>query len=144
MSFKISARNSLKGTVIEIQTGATTSIVKLKVRGEVLSSSITNEAIQSLSLVEGMEAYGIIKASSVLIAVVDDCSKLRISARNKFCGRVSSITNGVVTSIVKVDLECGQSISSSITVDAVKDLNLEVGSKVCAIIKSSCVMIGVE
>ena len=143
MSFKISARNALKGTVSSIQLGATTAIVKLKVGDNTLTSSITNEAVESLSLIEGMEAYGIVKASNVLVAVFNEhCKGIRISARNMLKGIVSEIKIGATTAIVKINLECGQSITSSITNSAVEDLELQIGSKVCAIIKSSCVMIG--
>lgn len=66
---KISARNRLKGTVVEITKGATTAHVRIKVEGSVITASITNEAVDELGLTVGAEAYAVVKASDVMIAV---------------------------------------------------------------------------
>ena len=66
---KISARNILKGTIVEVSKGATTSHVKLDVQGMVVTASITNEAVDELGLSVGGEAYAVVKASDVLVAV---------------------------------------------------------------------------
>ncbi|SKA34901.1 TOBE domain-containing protein [Consotaella salsifontis] len=66
---KISARNQLKGKVISIVKGATTSHVKIDIGGATVTSSITNEAVDDLALKEGQDAYAVIKASDVLVAV---------------------------------------------------------------------------
>jgi molybdopterin-binding protein len=67
---KISARNVLKGKVVSVDKGATTSHVKIEVaQGQIVTSSITNEAVEALKLVPGADAYAVIKASDVMIAV---------------------------------------------------------------------------
>ena len=66
---KLSARNSLAGTITGITQGATTSHVRLDVGGTILTAAITNEAVADLGLVEGGKAFAIIKASDVLIGV---------------------------------------------------------------------------
>lgn len=66
---KISARNRLKGTVLEITKGATTAHVRVQVEGSVITASITNEAVDELGLVVGGDAYAVVKASDVMIAV---------------------------------------------------------------------------
>ena len=66
---KLSARNVLKGTVLEISTGAVTSHVRLDVGGKIVTSSITNEAAKDLGLKKGMTAHVVIKASDVMVAV---------------------------------------------------------------------------
>lgn len=66
---KISARNQLKGTITDIQTGAVTSIVSIKTGDAVIKSSITNDAVQDLGLEVGKTAYAIIKASNVMVGV---------------------------------------------------------------------------
>ena len=66
---KISARNRLKGTVTEVTKGATTSHVKIDIRGAVVTASITNEAVDELKLAKGQTAYAVIKASDVMVAV---------------------------------------------------------------------------
>ncbi|MGO2959172.1 MAG: TOBE domain-containing protein [Acetobacter sp.] len=67
---KLSARNQLKGTVLSIQKGATTSHVSIElVGGAVVMASITNEAVADLGLVVGQPAVAVIKASDVMVGV---------------------------------------------------------------------------
>jgi molybdopterin-binding protein len=67
---KLSARNILKGKVAKIVRGAVNAEVTIKLTGgEQVVSIITNASVDSLGLKEGLEAYAVIKASSVLIAV---------------------------------------------------------------------------
>ncbi|HEV2572816.1 MAG TPA: TOBE domain-containing protein [Beijerinckiaceae bacterium] len=66
---KISARNVLKGTVVEVTKGATTSHVKIDVNGAIVTASITNEAVDALKLKKGKSAYAVVKASDVMVAV---------------------------------------------------------------------------
>ena len=65
---KLSARNQLKGRVIEVTKGATTSHVKIEIaNGVMITSTITNEAVTDLGLQRGDEAWAVIKASDVMI-----------------------------------------------------------------------------
>ena len=66
---KISARNQLAGTVLEVHKGATTSHVVIEVGGQKLFASITNEAVAELGLEKGKGATAVIKASDVMVAV---------------------------------------------------------------------------
>jgi molybdopterin-binding protein len=66
---KISARNRLKGTIVEIKKGATTAHVRLDVSGTIVTASITNEAVDELGLKVGQAGYAIIKASDVMVGV---------------------------------------------------------------------------
>ena len=66
---KISARNRLKGTIVEVVKGQTTAHVRIDVQGAIVTSSITNEAVDDLGLKAGMTAYAVVKASDVMIAV---------------------------------------------------------------------------
>ncbi len=67
---KISARNRLKGKVVEITKGATTAHVRIDIgNGSIVTSSITNEAVDELGLAVGASAYAVIKASDVMVAV---------------------------------------------------------------------------
>lgn len=68
---KISARNQLKGEVVDVVKGATTSHVRLDIGGATVPASITNEAVDELGLAKGQTAYAVIKASDVMIAVDD-------------------------------------------------------------------------
>ena len=67
---KLSARNQLKGKVVEVKTGATTSHVRIDIGGGVIiTASITNEAVADLGLKPGQDAVAVIKASDVMIGV---------------------------------------------------------------------------
>jgi molybdopterin-binding protein len=69
---KISARNRLKGKIIDVTKGATTAHVKIESGGRiVVTSSITNEAVDEHGLKVGQEAFAIIKASDVMVGVAD-------------------------------------------------------------------------
>ena len=67
---KLSARNVLKGTVDSVVHGAVNSEVTLTLPGGIkVVSIITKTSAESLGLKKGKEAYAVIKASNVMIAV---------------------------------------------------------------------------
>jgi molybdopterin-binding protein len=66
---KLSARNVLKGKIIEVTKGATTAHVRIDVGSAVVTSSITNAAVDDLKLSVGKEAYAVVKASDVMIGI---------------------------------------------------------------------------
>ena len=67
---KLSARNQFKGTVIDIQKGAVNGIVIIDIGGgNVMSATISMNAIRELGLEVGKEAYAVVKATSVMVGV---------------------------------------------------------------------------
>jgi molybdopterin-binding protein len=67
---RISARNQIKGTVVEVTKGATTSHVRVDIgNGQIVTSSITNEAVDELGIKAKGAVTVVIKAFDVLIAV---------------------------------------------------------------------------
>ena len=66
---KLSARNQLSGTIVEITKGKSTSHILIDVLGAILTASITNEAVDELKLIKGMSVYAIIKASDVMVGI---------------------------------------------------------------------------
>ncbi|HEY8129102.1 MAG TPA: TOBE domain-containing protein [Hyphomicrobium sp.] len=66
---KISARNILKGKIVEVVKGQTTAHVSIDIGGAVVMASITNEAVDELGLKKGMPASAVIKSSDVMVAV---------------------------------------------------------------------------
>ena len=67
---RISARNQIKGTVLEVKKGATTSHVRVDIGGgQIVTSSITNEAVDDLGIKAKGAVIVVIKASDVMIAV---------------------------------------------------------------------------
>src|SRR5262249_28077131 len=70
-AMKLSARNMIKGRVVDVTRGATTAHVRIDVGGgTVITASITNEAVDDLKLTRGDNAYAVIKAADVMVAKV--------------------------------------------------------------------------
>ena len=66
---KLSARNQLQGRIVEVRKGATTAHIRLDIgNGIIVTSSITNEAVDELGLTVGDQAIALIKASDVMVA----------------------------------------------------------------------------
>jgi molybdopterin-binding protein len=65
---KLSARNVLKGKIVEVTKGQTTAHVRIDIGGSVVTASITNEAVDELKLASG-PASAVIKASDVMVAI---------------------------------------------------------------------------
>lgn len=135
---KLSARNKFIGKVTDVTRGAVNGIVKIELSNEQhITSSITLEAIDDLDITVGKEVTAIIKSTSVLIGR----GQLTLSARNKLSGTIIDINRGAVNAIVKVELPSNVVISSSITLEAVDELDLTVGTEVTAVVKASEVLI---
>jgi molybdopterin-binding protein len=67
---RISARNQIKGTVVEVKKGATTSHIRVDIgNGQIVTSSITNEAVDELGIKAKGHLTVVVKASDVMIAV---------------------------------------------------------------------------
>ena len=67
---RISARNQIKGSVVEVKKGATTSHIRVDIGGgKLMTSAITNEAVDELGIKVKDEVTVVIKASDVMIAV---------------------------------------------------------------------------
>jgi molybdopterin-binding protein len=65
---KLSARNQLKGKILDVTKGATTSHVRIDLgHGVTVTASITNESVADLGLKHGDDAWAVIKASDVMI-----------------------------------------------------------------------------
>ena len=66
---KLSARNQISGKIVEVRKGQTTAHVRIDIGGSVIiTSSITNEAVDALGLKVGANAIAVIKASDVMVA----------------------------------------------------------------------------
>jgi molybdopterin-binding protein len=65
---KLSARNQLMGKIVDVKRGTTTSHVRIDIgHGVIVTSSITNTAVDDLDLKKGDDAWAVIKASDVMI-----------------------------------------------------------------------------
>jgi molybdate transport system regulatory protein len=143
LSMKVSARNVFSGTIEKITRGAVNAEVILLIsEGTRITSIITNGAIENLSLKEGMHAYAIIKASSIIIGT--DLERSKISARNIISGKISKIIEGPVSSEIDVEVGGSNVISATITHGSSEKLALKKGELVSAIFKASSVIIGIS
>jgi molybdopterin-binding protein len=65
---KLSARNLIPGKIVALTKGATTSHIKIEIApGQLITSSITNEAVEDLALAVGDAVTAVIKSSDVII-----------------------------------------------------------------------------
>ncbi len=69
---------------------------------------------------------------------------MKISARNQLKGTVTEIQEGAVNGIVKLDIGGGNVISATISMSAIKELDLKPGKEAYAIVKATSVMVGVD
>jgi molybdate transport system regulatory protein len=89
IAVRVSARNTFLGKIAGIRKGAVSAEVTLSLKGgDTVVAVITKESAESLGLKKGMEAYAIIKASSVILG--KGLHGARISARNILCGNVET------------------------------------------------------
>jgi len=143
ISMKVSARNIFSGTIEKITKGAVNAEVILLISGGTrITSNITNGAVDNLSLKEGLNAYAIIKSSSIIIG--SDVYPSKISARNIMTGKISKIIEGPVSSEIDVAVNGGNVISATITHGSSEKLHLKEGEQVSAIFKASSVIIGIS
>jgi len=70
-----------------------------------------------------------------------EVKSLKLSARNRFKGKVVAVEKGVITAKVKVEVKVPITVTAVITKEAVEDLDIKVGDEVEAIMKSTEVMI---
>jgi molybdopterin-binding protein len=67
---RVSARNILKGEIVDITKGVTTSHVKIDIGGgTIITAAITNAAADELGLAPGRKAYALVNASDVMVGV---------------------------------------------------------------------------
>ena len=134
---KLSARNQFEGKVKSVEEGAVNSIVKIDVNGTIVTATISKASANELELKEGVTATAVIKATEVMVGK----GMLKLSARNQFEGKVKSVEEGAVNSIVKIDAPIGQ-VTATISNAAVKELELKEGAPATAVIKATSVMVG--
>lgn len=136
--YRLSARNQFEGRVVKVNEGAVNGIVTLDVNGTPVSATISMASIKELELKEGVEAVAVIKATEVMVGK----GSLRLSARNQFPGKVISVEEGAVNAIVKMEVLGGNVITATISIAAVRDLELKAGEEAVAVVKATSVMIG--
>jgi len=143
VAMRVSARNMFSGKVAELRKGAVSTEVTLTLKeGETICSVITNESAATLGLKKGKEAYAFFKASAVILG--KDLHDAKVSARNLLCGTVDRIAHGPVNAEVTVVLPGGSVLTAIVTEESAKRLLLAKGDHVCALVKASSVILGID
>jgi molybdate transport system regulatory protein len=102
-----------------------------------VTSTISMAAVKELELVPGKEVTAIIKATEVMIGM----GKLKLSARNQFAGKIVKVTEGAVNASVTLKMNGGDELTATISMAAVKELELVPGVEAKAVIKATSVML---
>ncbi len=143
MTMRISAKNVFSGTVCEIKRDISVAQVVLQLKsGNRMTAVVSTDSVDALGLEVGSSAYALVKASSVMIARSSE--PMKISAKNRITGCITRITESAVVGEVVLDIGAGETITATITDSSVRNLGLQEGNEVCAIIKSTSVIIGVQ
>lgn len=143
LSMRTSARNQFQGRVDQISVGPVNAEIMLAInQRDHLTATVTRESVDHLGLTIGSDAYALIKASFIILARADEACVT--SARNQLCGTVDELRHGPVNCEVIVTLDAGKTLASIITEESAQRLELQEGSPVCALFKSSHVIVGVN
>lgn len=142
LNMKTSARNQWLGTVAAVRAGAVNDDIELSLPGGLrLSAIVTRGSTESLALRPQMAVIALVKSSAVLLAV--DLAGARVSARNRFPGRVLSVTPGAVNAEVLLRCDGGLEVVAVVPQAAVAELGLAPGAEATALIKASDVVLAV-
>ena len=138
-----SARNQFSGEVAQARHGAVNDEVILRLAGgQEIVATVTSESASRLGLAAGKKASAMVKATSVIVMVDVDVSK--VSARNAVSGKVSDIKKGAVNTDVTITDDAGLAISAIITNSSADRLGLAVGKSAAAVFKASSVIVAVD
>ncbi len=142
IAMKTSARNQFRGRIAQVTRGAVNGSVSLDIgEGVTITATLTNDAIDELQLAPGSTAMALIKASFVLLS---PDPTVKISARNRLGGTISSLTPGAVNCEVKLLLPGNRTLGAIITNESAEELGLALGMPCTALIKASHVIIAVD
>ena len=140
---RTSARNHFVGQVTAVKPGVVNDEITLRTQeGLTIVAIITHGSVASLGLAAGTPAFALVKASSVILMVDVDSSK--VSARNCIAGNVASVTRGAVNSEVVITAQGGTQVAAIITNESADRLGLASGKPAVAIFKASSVIVGID
>jgi molybdate transport system regulatory protein len=139
VSSQISARNQIKGTVGELKAGQAMTVVHINAGSQHLMSAITNESVRELGLKSGDSVIALVKSTDAML-IKGDAAQMKVSARNRLTGQVTSVQKGNAMAYVTVQVGESQ-IGASITREALDELQINNGDRVTAAIKATEVML---
>nr|WP_320132097.1 TOBE domain-containing protein [uncultured Holophaga sp.] len=140
---KISARNILVGEVCQVTPGEVNTLVEVALPGGGrVHATVTLLSAERMGLKPGRPVKAIVKSSAIIVG--KDLHRARLSARNILCGEVCKLVDGPVSAEVDIVVAPGQVISSIITHESLRSLDLKVGEHACGIFKASSVILALD
>lgn len=138
-----SARNQFSGEVVQATAGAVNDEIVIRMAGgQQIVATVTHDSAARLGLTQGKKAVALVKATSVIVMVDADASK--VSARNVVQGKVTEITRGAINTDLTIADANGLAVSAIITNSSADRLGLVVGKAAAAMFKASSVIVGVD
>lgn len=138
-----SARNQFIGNIISLKEGAVNTEIVIQLKGDdQIVATVTCESAKRLGLKVSKEVYALIKASHIILMPPN--SELEVSARNRLCGKVARVILGPVNTEVTLQLPGGNTLTATVTQEAVADLGIQVGNELCGIFKAPQVILAVK
>ena len=139
---KISARNVFDGSIEAVKPGAINSEVDVALPGGLkIVATVTRDSGGDRGLGAGKAVKALVKARSFLF--LTDGGGVKLSARNRLEGTVTSLTEGPVSTEVAIGLPNGLTVYATITRDGATAIGLKVGVPAAAVFKAPSVIIGV-
>lgn len=140
LNMKTSARNQWVGVVAAIRAGAVNDEVELRLEGGArIVAIITHESTEALGLRLKQSVIALVKSSAVVLAT--DLGDAKLSARNRFDGRVSAVAPGAVNAEVLVQTDVGLPVVAIVTQASMTELGLSPGVAVNVLFKASDVIL---
>ena len=129
--------NILKGEIISINTKGDLSLVRINTNGILLTAIVIDTPTTAPYLKKGSIVNVIFKETEVIIG---KSTNHQISLRNKLLGQIETIDSGELLSKITINTAAGK-VASIITTNAVKQLQLQIGEEVTAMIKTNEMML---
>ncbi len=129
--------NELNGHIKEIKYSKSISLVKVEV-DQVLFSAIVIDTPETAHYLKiGHPVKVVFKETEVVIALEKN---LPISLQNRMVGKIKALDKDELLCRLTIETKLGL-ITSIITANAVKQLNLSLGQEICAMVKTNEIML---
>ena len=129
--------NILKGTIEKLTISGSLTLIGIKVKTIDMSAIVIDTPKTALYLKIGNTITVVFKETEVIIGKGNTDE---ISLRNKFKGTIEILESKELLSKLTINTNVGK-ISSIITTNAVKQLKLELGTAVTAMVKTNEILI---
>ncbi len=140
---KTSARNMLRGTIVEISKDALSAEISVAVSEEAtVRALVTHTSLVDLGLCVGREVILLIKAPFVIIASGDEPPS--VSVRNRVFGTVRRCESAGVSAEIVLDIGDGKTLVAAITAGSAEALALAPGKSVYALFDAAHVIVAID